>query len=187
MTNEDEAKEKRREYQRRYREANREKRAEATRRWREKNPDYNRRYYEANREYYQQHYQQHYQQYYRSNPERATGRYQRAKLRYNKAHPEAAAESRRRYNEANPEKVSAQQRRRRAKVAGVGGSHTEAEWQTLCSYYMDQCLSCGEIPDLLTRDHVVPITKGGSDDISNIQPLCAGCNSRKHTKIIDYR
>ena len=37
----------------------------------------------------------------------------------------------------------------------------------------------------LTVDHVVPISKGGSNDISNIQPLCCNCNSKKNAKQID--
>ncbi|HWU23253.1 MAG TPA: HNH endonuclease [Nocardioides sp.] len=34
----------------------------------------------------------------------------------------------------------------------------------------------------LTADHVVPKARGGSDDPENIQVLCRGCNSRKHSR-----
>jgi len=34
-------------------------------------------------------------------------------------------------------------------------------------------------------DHVVPITKGGSDDIDNLVPSCERCNKRKNNKGID--
>lgn len=39
----------------------------------------------------------------------------------------------------------------------------------------------------LTPDHVVPLGKGGSNDISNIQPLCLPCNLKKHNRCTDYR
>ncbi len=39
----------------------------------------------------------------------------------------------------------------------------------------------------MEADHVVPLTKGGTDDIGNIQPLCGACNRKKFVAIIDYR
>jgi 5-methylcytosine-specific restriction protein A len=32
----------------------------------------------------------------------------------------------------------------------------------------------------LTADHILPKARGGSDDPSNVQVLCRGCNARKH-------
>lgn len=49
-----------------------------------------------------------------------------------------------------------------------------------------RCLCCFS-EDNLTIDHVIPISKNGSNEIDNFQTLCKSCNSRKSRKIIDYR
>ena len=69
------------------------------------------------------------------------------------------------------------------------GKFTYKDWLELKAKYNFSCLCCGrKEPDIrLTADHVVPLVKGGTNDISNIQPLCISCNSRKHSKTIDYR
>jgi 5-methylcytosine-specific restriction endonuclease McrA len=90
------------------------------------------------------------------------------------------------YNRLHPDRVAAHQRTARARRRGAEGTHTDAEWLALCAQYGHRCLCCGKRKPL-TRDHVVPLIKGGSNTIDNIQPLCRSCNSRKHDKDIDYR
>lgn len=77
--------------------------------------------------------------------------------------------------------------KRRARLAGNGGSYTRSEWRRLCDYYEHRCVCCGGKFQSLTVDHVIPLSKGGTNYIQNIQPLCRSCNSRKHDKDIDYR
>lgn len=48
-------------------------------------------------------------------------------------------------------------------------------------------MCCGVTGVALEADHVVPLTRGGSNDISNIQPLCGTCNRSKFVKGVDYR
>lgn len=68
--------------------------------------------------------------------------------------------------------------------------HTEKEWRALVEKYNRRCLCCQQVGtrhNPITRDHVLPISKGGPDTIDNLQPLCKSCNSRKKDKTIDYR
>ena len=106
---------------------------------------------------------------------------------------ERHAEERRKYSleyyKLHPEKSVEATNRRRARKLAAGGSHTEEQWQSLKSFYDYKCLCCEkQEPEIkLTRDHVLPLTQGGTDSIDNVQPLCARCNSKKNNKHIDYR
>ena len=93
------------------------------------------------------------------------------------------------YYKLHPEKSVAASNRRRALKLASEGSHTEEEWEELKAFYDHRCLRCGkQEPDIkLTRDHIIPLTRGGRDSIDNIQPLCVRRNSKKNHQHIDYR
>ena len=87
----------------------------------------------------------------------------------------------------NLDKYQAYRQNRRVRVMNAEGSFTAKEWRDLCEKYNNRCLCCGRDDVSMTADHIVPLSKGGSNYISNIQPLCLSCNMKKHTKTIDYR
>ena len=109
--------------------------------------------------------------------------YQRRRYYYN--HDEVM-EYRRWWRYKNPDKIREASNKRRGRKADSVGTFTEAQFKVLCDHYSNVCLCCG-VSGELTRDHVVPLSKGGSNTIDNIQPLCQGCNSSKGTKSTDYR
>ena len=77
-------------------------------------------------------------------------------------------------------------------MKGTSGSFSTAEWNALVAQF-DACPMCQrawvDIPllegrkSVITRDHIIPISKGGSNSIENIQPLCYSCNSAKGDRI----
>lgn len=88
----------------------------------------------------------------------------------------------------NPDKVRKYKHQRRVNKTLTFGCHSIVEWNKLKSEYNWTCPCCKlkEPNIILTRDHIIPVSKGGSDDIGNIQPLCKSCNSKKYTKTIKF-
>jgi 5-methylcytosine-specific restriction endonuclease McrA len=59
---------------------------------------------------------------------------------------------------------------------------TGKQWSEIQILQNHKCAICGVIKPL-TRDHIIPVTKGGQHTKGNIQGLCRSCNSRKHNHI----
>ena len=119
---------------------------------------------------------------YHANPDRQ----REATKAWEAANPGRRREVVRAWTKAHPEVGRFKVARRRAWKMAAGGSHTRAEWESLCAAYGYRCLACGKHVRL-TEDHIVPLSRGGSDSIDNIQPLCLPCNQRKGVRTIDYR
>ncbi len=92
-----------------------------------------------------------------------------------------------RWRRENPQKMAVQLARRRARKLNAEGDFTVEEFEDLCEKYGNACMCCGDREALLTPDHIVPLSLGGSNLTENIQPLCVNCNSRKNVKVIDSR
>lgn len=88
----------------------------------------------------------------------------------------------RKYVVNNPERISHLKSRAYARKRDAEGSHTLLEWNELKVKFNNLCAICYE-PKKLTKDHIIPLSKEGSDYISNIQPLCRNCNSKKYNKL----
>ena len=86
------------------------------------------------------------------------------------------------YKENNSKLFRKQSRIRRVRKLNAKGSHTIDEWLKLKLLLGNHCLDCWKTNVKLEQDHIIPLTKGGTDWLDNIQSLCSKCNGTKHAK-----
>jgi 5-methylcytosine-specific restriction endonuclease McrA len=149
---------------RRYRESHREKLRASNRIYRAENLEQVR---EAGlRHYYKKrdHYQEYGRAYYANNRERR-------------------AEYAKQYQKDNPEVYQAMSARRRTRIeTGMTAEDraTSVEWRRFLRYC--PCYYCGEFAEVTHVDHMLPLSRGGTDHWFNLQQSCRSCNLSKHTK-----
>lgn len=124
--------------------------------------------------------------YYAANPEAVKERIRVFRM----AHPERYHAIHSGWKKRNPEAVRAMgNKRRMLETAAPGEHYSAAEWKAMKARYDHRCLMCcRQEPTIrLTVDHIVPVSRGGSNSIDNLQPLCKSCNSKKYRTTVDLR
>ncbi len=60
---------------------------------------------------------------------------------------------------------------------------SDDNWSKVLAHYKNVCAGCGALPDEngFQQDHKVPRSRGGTDALTNWQPLCDSCNNIKST------
>lgn len=137
----------------------------------------------------------------RQHPENKEKLSEQAKIKYQHYDSEWHAKNRirvKKWRNANPEKVKVwydanlekyktYNNNRRARIKGNGGTFTFKELNEQFERQEGFCYYCGELlyksfDSSVHIDHMTPISRGGSNDISNIALSCAACNLKKHTQ-----
>lgn len=74
--------------------------------------------------------------------------------------------------------------KRRALKMNAAGTHTVQEFRDKLVYHGFKCHYCDCLLTVstATEDHRIPLSRGGTDFISNIVPACGSCNSSKGAK-----
>lgn len=89
------------------------------------------------------------------------------------------------YRNTNRAWVRAWNQKRRCALRAAEGSFTGEQILDKLSKQRDKCANCKKklSSGKYHIDHVMPISKGGSNYISNIEILCVKCNLTKHAKL----
>jgi 5-methylcytosine-specific restriction endonuclease McrA len=120
---------------------------------------------------------------YQQSAERRARVYESVKRRRQKNPSQHQAEVRR-WQERYPEKyreLSAKSRtNRRARKLGAPGKYTTKDVREIVGKQKGRCAGCGKrLGDKYEVDHIQPLSRGGSNDPSNLQALCTPCNRHK--------
>jgi hypothetical protein len=131
------------------------------------------------------------------NPDKHRESTKQSVLKWNKEHPEKAAEYQRSWSKKNADKLRDCKRRwvknNLEKVANWRKQQTNrrrklphtltlADWKAALEYFDHKCAYCRTPLTKAHREHFVPAASGGGYTRDNIIPACASCNFKKYNK-----
>ena len=96
--------------------------------------------------------------------------------RWQKLHPETVKE----WRIKNIDKQRSYVRNRRARIRQAEGFHTSQDVLDLFEAQSGKCIYCKEsLGSSFHVDHILALSRGGRNDVTNLQLCCAICNKRK--------
>lgn len=84
------------------------------------------------------------------------------------------------YRRAHPDRCALHKRRYRARRRAADGFCSREQLEARIEFYGARCYLCREPFEAI--DHVIPVSRGGSEWPANLRPVCKSCNSRKGTR-----
>lgn len=92
-------------------------------------------------------------------------------------------EHRRRTYAKYPEKMAADRAKRRARLAAAAGTYDANDVAAIYALQKGKCAYCRKKSGKTYHvDHIIPLSRGGTNDRKNIQITCAKCNGSKGAK-----
>jgi 5-methylcytosine-specific restriction endonuclease McrA len=102
------------------------------------------------------------------------------KRRWEENHPDRVKDAAKKYRSKHKTTRQAGLRNYRAKKNNNGGTHTAQDIQLLYKQQKGKCYYCSKkVGERYDVDHVIPVSRGGRNDISNLVIACKPCNQSK--------
>ncbi len=182
----EEQKERRRQYREQYRETHKE-------RIQQRGRDFSRQYYwehKQNRQQYYQDHREHYQEYHRhhrkTHSEELKAYHEAHRQHINtrshlwrQSHQAQVQE----YRKTHREQDRAYVHKRRAHKMSQGGSYTTQDIERKFRAQKKKCYYCHKPLSHYHIEHVVPLSRGGSNAPDNVVLACPSCNNSKHARL----
>lgn len=108
---------------------------------------------------------------------------ERDRIKYAKSREKSIARTQR-YQKRHPEVRQFHERKRRARKANAAGIFTKADVDLLYRSQKGKCWHCGKsIESGYHIDHLIPLSRGGSNWPNNLVLACPSCNLSKGAKM----